>query len=158
MDYDRPKLGFVARITIVLIILTMYGCQTQLKKDSEIEKWSKHAETSRGYTPSKKPSLHNETIAIRKDNDTPAMRMIKKELPKTPVKLKVRNAEIKAVLRAMAASEGINVLVKDNVVGSVTVDFSNTNWDTVFKSILKSYGLVYVWEEDIIRIVKQEDL
>ncbi|KWT75618.1 type IV pilus secretin PilQ [Candidatus Magnetominusculus xianensis] len=153
----------LSKVMILLLVFAVFGCQTEVKRDAEMEKWSKLADSSRGYTPSKKPSYTKETTAtaIVKDKDAPGIGEPSKpmrELPSTPINLKVRKAELRAVLRAIASSEGINLLVKDNVVGTITVDFSNTRWDKVFKSILRSYGLAYIWEDNIIRVMKQEDI
>ncbi|MBF0487197.1 MAG: type IV pilus secretin PilQ [Nitrospirae bacterium] len=164
MDNDKLKLHHVSKAIILLIVFAICGCQTELKPDADMDKWSKLAETSQGYSPSKKPSYGKETTAVVKDNTTTAAGSVakvglpEKELPKTPVNLKVRKAELRAVLRAMATSEGINLIVKENVVGLITVDFSNTRWDKVFKTILKSYGLDYIWDDNIIRIMRQEDV
>ncbi|MCG6551390.1 MAG: type IV pilus secretin PilQ [Candidatus Magnetominusculus sp. LBB02] len=157
-------------IVILFTLAVMCGCQSTIKKDSDLDadmkKWQSLAENSKGYSPTKKPSYKMDTTPIIKDNAASdkvssvigGVSGAGKELPKTKTNLKVRKADIRAVLRAMASSERINLLIKDNVVGVITVDFTNTRWDTVFTTILKSYGLDYIWDDNIIRVVKQEDL
>ncbi|MBA3036940.1 MAG: type IV pilus secretin PilQ, partial [Desulfobacterium sp.] len=62
------------------------------------------------------------------------------------------------ILRAMAKTEGLNILIKNEVKGEITVDFNEVPWDQAFLSILRNQGLDYVWEGDVIRVMTAEDL
>jgi type IV pilus assembly protein PilQ len=70
----------------------------------------------------------------------------------------MRQADLKAVLRAMAKSVNMNLLVKNELKGEISVDFKGVAWDEAFTGLLRTYGLSYVWEGDIIRVMTADDL
>jgi type IV pilus assembly protein PilQ len=51
----------------------------------------------------------------------------------------------------------LNLIINENVQGTVNIDVKDASWDQVFLSILNSQGLSYAWDGDIIRIVTLED-
>ncbi|MCG6533403.1 MAG: type IV pilus secretin PilQ [Syntrophales bacterium LBB04] len=145
----------------VLIMLIASGCagnkQAAPTPLQDMEHWSKLAETSKGYSPS--PTRRELSITdYRKqlEEDKPAVRQ--KPLPTRIVSMKMRNTELKAILRAMAQAANMNVLLKDDVKGVATVEIEGVPWDQVFVSLLKSYGLTYTWEGEILRILTQDDM
>jgi type IV pilus assembly protein PilQ len=79
-------------------------------------------------------------------------------LPTRIISMKMRNTEVKAILRAMAQAAGINILLKDDIKGVTTVDINGVPWNQVFVSLLKSYGLSYAWEGDVIRVLSEADM
>jgi type IV pilus assembly protein PilQ len=81
-----------------------------------------------------------------------------RRLPTNPVDLKMRQADIKAVLRSLARAAGRNILIKNDIKADVTVDFKGVPWDQVFTGLLRTYGLTYTWEGDLIRIMTPDDL
>jgi len=70
----------------------------------------------------------------------------------------MRQADLKAVLRAMAKAVNYNILVKNDLKGEVNVDFRSVPWDQAFTGLLKTHGLTYVWEGSIIRVMTIEDI
>ena len=81
-----------------------------------------------------------------------------RRLPTKPINLTMRQAELKAVLRAMAKSVDYNLLVKNDLKGEVSVDFRSVPWDQAFTGLLKTHGLSYVWEGNVIRVMTIEDI
>ncbi|HEX7533856.1 MAG TPA: type IV pilus secretin PilQ, partial [Syntrophales bacterium] len=76
--------------------------------------------------------------------------------------LKIRQADVKVVLRSLARIVDQNVLIREDIKGEVSIDFKDTPWDQAFISILKNQGLAYEWEGNIIRVMtiadKDQDL
>ena len=70
----------------------------------------------------------------------------------------MRQADLKSVLRAMAKSVGVNLLVKNELKGDISVDFRGVAWDKAFTGLLRTYGLSYIWEDNIIRVMTIEDV
>jgi len=62
------------------------------------------------------------------------------------------------VLRAMAKSVNLNLLVKNELKGEISVDFKGVAWDKAFTGLLRTYGLSYVWEGDIVRVMTVDDV
>ena len=81
-----------------------------------------------------------------------------RELPTQPVTLKMRQADIKAVLRSLALIVDKNVLVKNEIKGVITIDFREVPWNQAFNSLLRTQGLTYAWEGDILRVMTIEDM
>jgi len=141
------------------------GCSggTTLKKEPFFEKWQTMEETSRGHSPTGRPPSSDVRDVIAKigPGETagkPAAAI--RPLPKNEVSLKMRQADVKAVLRSLALAAGLNILVKNEVKGEISVDFRAVPWDQAFTSILRNQGLTYEpkpWDGGIIRVMSLED-
>jgi type IV pilus assembly protein PilQ len=145
---------------IPVIGLALAGCAKDLKqvKDPFFEKWSTMAETSQGYSPSVRqritelPPLEDDEIitdeAARKG----------KPLPTRRVTLRMHNVDINVILRALAQAASVNIMLRSGVKGETSINVENKPWDQTFLGILKTNGLSYTWEGDIIRIMTVEDM
>lgn len=146
----------------LVVLICVVGCSWNLKsskKDPFFEKWSTLAENSQGQSPeaeSKKIEIAESQMKI--SSTAAAMGEISRRLPTKPINLAMRQAELKAVLRAMAKSVDYNVLVKNDLKGEVSVDFRGVPWDQAFTGLLKTHGLTYVWEGSVIRVMTNEDI
>ena len=139
------------------------GCagDKSVKKDPFFEKWDKMAKTNTGQSPAPIPKKMSMLEVEQKgESDSPEGRVVKpaRRLPTGNISLKMRQADVKAVLRSLARIEGQNILVKNEVKGDVTVDFKNVPWDQAFNSILRNHGLNYAWEGDILRVMTSDDI
>jgi len=145
-------------------LMFVWGCAGGVKnekKDAFFEKWTTLAENSQGHSPSAHPKKIDTSALIAKKD--PASPMVgasdkAKKLPTSPIHLTMRQADLKAVLRAMAKSVNKNLLVKNELKGEISVDFKGVAWDEAFTGLLRTYGLSYVWEGDIIRVMTADDL
>lgn len=142
------------------------GCagDKSVKKDPFFEKWENMAETSKGHSPAPR-SREDVRELVKKEETrlkTEKERVSGRTLPNVPISLKIRQADVKAVLRSLARIVNQNVLIKDDIKGEVSIDFKNTPWDQAFNSILKNQSLAYEWEGNIIRVMtiadKDQDL
>ncbi|MDH3684078.1 MAG: type IV pilus secretin PilQ, partial [Acidimicrobiia bacterium] len=75
-----------------------------------------------------------------------------------PLTMTLREADIKDVLRSFAQISGLNVVVQPGVEGSVTVELTDVPWDQALDIILKTNGLNYQLEGNIMRIAPVEVL
>ncbi len=155
IKFDKVVIG-------CLMLMLFIGCSGDLKstkKDPFFEKWNTLADNSQGHSPEAKPRKID--IAALPDKKSQAAAMMgdaTKKLPTRPINLTMRQAELKAVLRAMAKSVNYNLLVKNDLKGEVSVDFRSVPWDQAFTGLLKTHGLSYVWEGNIIRVMTIEDI
>jgi type IV pilus assembly protein PilQ len=150
-------------IVIFFMGVLIMGCagDKSVKKDPFFEKWDKMAKTNTGQSPAPIPKAMSMLEVEQKgESDSPEGRVVKsaRRLPTGNISLKMRQADVKAVLRSLARIEGQNILVKNEVKGDVTVDFKNVPWDQAFNSILRNQGLNYAWEGDIIRVMTSDDI
>lgn len=153
----------IKHIVIILFVLICFiGCsgdRESAKKDPFFEKWNTLAETSKGHSPEDKTKKIDVLTSRDKKRPTSAvMGDLTRKLPTKPINLTMRQADLKAVLRAMAKAVNYNILVKNDLKGEVNVDFRSVPWDQAFTGLLKTYGLSYVWEGSIIRVMTIEDI
>jgi type IV pilus assembly protein PilQ len=161
---NRFYRGRVWRLAPVLIMAAVLsGCATDIstKKDPFFEKWDTMAKTSKGHSPAPGEKDTGLTGDITKGETSLAgdRGMVQtRQLPTGKITLKMRQADVKAVLRSLGRIEGENILIKNEIKGDVTVDFKAVPWDQAFKSILRNQGLDYEWEGDIIRVMTLDDV
>jgi type IV pilus assembly protein PilQ len=123
----------------------------------DMDHWKTVAEQSKGHSPTQSKKI----ISIkeyRKQIKQAEKKAQPKPLPTRKVSLRMRNADVTSILRALALDAGVDILVKDDIKAVTSVDFNARPWDEVFLSLLKSYGLTYAWEGDIIRVLTLEDM
>ncbi|MEN6488243.1 MAG: type IV pilus secretin PilQ [Smithella sp.] len=128
-----------------------------MKKDPFFEKWSTKAENSQGHSPAAQPRKIDMPAlpALRAASESqPAAG----KMPNKKINLTMRQADLKSVLRAMAKSVDINLLMKNEIKADVSVDFRGVEWDQAFTGLLRTYGLSYAWEGNIIRVMTIEDI
>lgn len=150
-----PRGGLLA---VLLTAVLIFGCSSKVvQKDPFLDKWSTMAETQTGSSPT--PRDRN-ILALDIPDDPGQARkdVAEKILPQQRVSLKMRQAEVKTVLRSLARIVDRNVLVKNEIKGEITVDFRDVPWDQAFNSLLNTQGLTYKWEGDVIRVMTFEDL
>jgi len=69
-----------------------------------------------------------------------------------PLSIKVRDVDVRDVLRIIAEEYGLNVVIGKGVEGRISYELENTSLKAGFEAILKSNGLGYVTEDNIIRV------
>jgi type IV pilus assembly protein PilQ len=68
-------------------------------------------------------------------------------------RLEIKNSDIQDVLRLIARTSGFNIVIGDDVTGSVgTLSLENIPWDQAFTLVLQSKKLSYVREGNVIRV------
>jgi type IV pilus assembly protein PilQ len=140
-------------------MLSVAGCaKNQETKPSSFDKWREMAEKSRGYSPSPRtrnfdlPPKKIETIAPADSRPEPL-----RALPDRRITMKMHQASVAVLLRALARSVNLNMMINQNVTGKISINVIDAAWNQVFTGILKSQGLTYEWEGDIIRIITTDD-
>jgi type IV pilus assembly protein PilQ len=147
---------------VLFVLLCFIGCSGDLqstKKDPIFEKWGTLAGTSQGHSPEDTPKKIDMPVSPDpKKSVSSVLGDRSQKLPTKPINLTMRQADLKAVLRAMAKAVNYNILVKNDLKGEVNVDFRSVPWDQAFTGLLKTHGLTYVWEGSIIRVMTIEDI
>jgi len=143
-----------------LVLMFFFGCADEFKsekKDPFFEKWTTLAENSEGHSPKAKEINESAILAKKQASSSPLGETTVRKLPNGPINLTMRQADLKSVLRAMAKAVGLNLLVKNELQGNISVDFKGVPWDKAFTGLLRTYGLSYVWEGNIIRVMTIDD-
>ncbi len=142
--------------SMLLIIVLICGCAENkpvVKKSLFFDKWRARALESKGYSPVsrkakiKLPPIQKKDVTIKDQ----------RPLPHKPVTLKMHQTDVTVLLRALARSANLNIMISDNIKDRVSINVQSTPWNQIFLAILKTNGLSYIWEGDIIRILTVED-
>jgi type IV pilus assembly protein PilQ len=75
-----------------------------------------------------------------------------------PFSLRVRDVDIRDVLTIIAEEYRLNLILSDKVKGKITYDIEHTSLRDGFTAILRSSGLTYVIDGNIIRVDDQAEL
>ena len=79
-------------------------------------------------------------------------------LPTDPINLSLRDASTQATLRLLAQNYRVNMVVTDDVTGTVTLDFFRAPVRDVFQGILDANGLVCVRQGELLRVSTSDRL
>jgi type IV pilus assembly protein PilQ len=159
-----PKQVIRRVLLAILIAAITAGCASDLKiqKDAFFEKWDTMATTAKGHSPGPREGIIDSPVQTPNDKPSISQDGIitpqAKHLPSRKVSLKMRQADVKAVLRSLARIENQNILIKNDIKGDITVDFNDVPWDQAFKTILTNQGLDYETDGDVIRVMSMEDM
>jgi len=141
------------------LIISCSAPATDIKKDPFFEKWGTLADQSKGQSPTARERVI-ETPPMGPDEiaEQQVMATRDRPLPTKRVSLRMHNVDINVILRAMAQAANQNILIKSGVKGQSSIHINNEPWDEAFKGILRTNGLVYTWEGNIIRVMTVEDM
>ncbi len=148
---------------ISFAFLMTLGCMDRKKgvKDLNFEKWKAMSETAKGHTPAPlvpdSPSKA-ELKSVEAEKPPPPFAEVDKALPMIKVGLNMQDVDISVMLKTLAKAANVNMIINHNVKGKATIHVSESRWDEVFSSILRSHNLNYVWDGDILRIISLEDV
>ncbi|HEX2162983.1 MAG TPA: type IV pilus secretin PilQ, partial [Thermoanaerobaculia bacterium] len=70
----------------------------------------------------------------------------------------LRDADLVETLRSFATMSGLNMVIQPGVSGTVTMELHDVPWDQAFEQVLKTQGLSYEVEGNIMRIAPIETL
>ncbi|MBC2713342.1 MAG: type IV pilus secretin PilQ [Desulfosarcina sp.] len=147
-------------LVTIFLLACFYGCAQQQPKPENafFDQWKAKAAESRGFSP---PEQHRiiDMPEAEPHLEKPAAleRDIDKPLPVQPVTLKMHQADLSVLLRALARSMGVSIIINNNVKGKTSVSIEKVPWNQVFEGILKTHGLSYTWEGELLRILTLED-
>jgi type IV pilus assembly protein PilQ len=150
---------------LVLFMTTVWisGCSQNsgLKevKDPFFEQWRVKAEESKGHSAVKPPPANEAPFEITtKETAEKVEPEVRKPLPTRKISLKMNSIDVSVLLRALAKAADQNIILNEKVTGKININIHQAPWDEVFLGILRTTGLNYSWEGDIIRIMTAEDL
>jgi type IV pilus assembly protein PilQ len=152
----------VSVLCIGILTMMFHGCAETPKpvqKADMFSRWQTKPEQSEGHSPPPQArKIEVPETLKRPPKEEPVVSKPERRLPIQKVSLRMHNADIVVVLRALARSVGQNILINDKVKGSVNVDIEAIPWDQAFLGILRLQGLSYAWEGDILRVMAIEDM
>ncbi|HTZ39779.1 MAG TPA: secretin N-terminal domain-containing protein, partial [Syntrophales bacterium] len=156
----RALYRWMCWLFIPVIGLALAGCAKDLKqvKDPFFEKWSTMTETSQGHSPSAQDRIMQLPPLEEDEMVTDEAARKEKPLPTRRVTLRMHNVDINVILRALAQVANVNIMLRSGIKGETSINVESKPWDQTFLGILKTNGLSYTWEGDIIRVMTVEDM
>ena len=161
--FKRLPITYPAILFLLLVAAWMFSCSQKkdLKdvKDPFYEQWRVKAEESKGHSAVEPPPVDEEPFEIAsRETAEEAVPEIERPLPTRKISLKMNSIEVSVLLRALAKAAKQNIILNEKVSGKININIHQAPWDQVFNGILKTHGLSYSWEGEILRIMTAEDL
>jgi len=162
----------------MLLLLSACANPRQSERDIFFDTWKTVAEESRGYSPTMEksdsdvpdggqedtaPLPADAALSAREKGETDTAALYTaaenpKPLPTEKISLKMHEVDVAVLLRTLARAADQNIMISENVQGKANINIKESPWSQVFQGILRTYGLTYAWEGDIIRIIALEDI
>lgn len=166
--FDKKKMnqqrfseaGFLFKPAILAVCVTalLTGCATRDKNpqpDPFMDHWKEQAIERQGFSPAEE-DLMPEPRVLMKQTDK-VLEGSLRPLPTKAVSLKLQNAPISTVLRALAATVDVSILFSGNLSENVSVNVENAKWSDVFEGLLRSHGLDWRWQGKILQVLTAEE-
>lgn len=163
-NYQRLIKIFIVGISCLFLMVAWMGGCSQKKglkdvQDPFYEQWRVKAEESKGTSPVQPPPIDEKPFEIAsQEEEEEAKPEVPKLLPTRKISLKMNDIDVAVLLRALARAADQNIILNQKVSGKVNINIHQAPWDEVFNGILRTHGLSYAWEGDIIRIMTAEDM
>ena len=164
MQKSNPEHRFLFKLThCILLAALVAGCSGSQEESAEnqfFEQWKARVEESKAYSPPAKKHLQ-EPLEIEQRPGIPtadALKPEEKPLPTRKITMKMSDIDVAVLLRALARVANQNIMLNEKVTGKVNINITQAPWDQVFKGLLRTHGLTYAWEGDIIRIMTIGDM
>ncbi len=157
------KILIVGISCLFLMVAWMGGCAQKkgLKdvQDPFYEQWRVKAEEAKGTSPVEPPPIDEKPFEIASaQGEEEAKPVVPQPLPTRKISLKMNDIDVAVLLRALARAADQNIILNEKVSGKVNINIHQAPWDQVFMGILRTNGLSYAWEGEIIRIMTAEDM
>ncbi len=178
IDYQTMRMRLLHSLIVLLAGTLLFACAGKKSGTGNnfFEEWKIKAETSKGHSPSAHrtireiggpaeeppgpvPKDHGEAAAEQQpDEPPPKTSAPPRSFPVEPVSMRMHNAPLSVLLKALARAADQNIMISPKVQGNASLNITKAPWDQVFLGVLKTYGLSYLWEGDIIRIISLQDI
>ena len=154
------------KITVWIVFSFLFfsllpGCagKKSAEKDPFFDKWKAMAEKSQGYSPSQRKRTLD--LPDKEKDADPGQGItveLEKTLPTEKITMKMHDIDVAVLLRTLARAADQNIMINEKVKGRADINIKEAPWDQVFRGILRTHGLNYAWEGEIIRIMTAEDM
>ena len=156
--YRRLPLNLALYLLLAAVAFGCASSQQETASNKFFEEWKARVEESKGYSPSRKAYSREGLDPSAPDQKPEPLVAREKPLPKRKVTMKMSDIDVSVLLRALARVADQNIMLNEKVTGKVNINITDAPWDETFLSLLRTQGLTYTWEGDIIRIMTIQDL
>jgi type IV pilus assembly protein PilQ len=158
MRVKASHIRFVCSLAVLMLAVGCAAHDIKTPQDQFFAEWKTKAVDSKGHSPPPvKRALKLPSSAPEPSGGMGQPGADGTRLSKQVISLTMHGAEVPAVLRALARAVDQNIMINDQVRGRIDVSLKAVPWDQAFLGILRTHGLTYLWEGDIIRVITIED-
>jgi type IV pilus assembly protein PilQ len=75
-----------------------------------------------------------------------------------PISIEVRDTPVRDVITLISDQSGANIIMSDDITGSITIKLRQVPWDQALSIIMKTRGLGYVRQDSVLRIAPLRQL
>ncbi len=168
-DYFR---NISSWILFLLAVVLFAGCADKngsketMESTTFLDKWQELAQESQPHSPPA-ARLDDGTYTITEKGDDEGKtkqadryKVVEhiRPLPDQKITLNITDTEIVVIIRALARAIGQNIMINGEIKGKTNIYVNDVPWKDAFLSFIRTHGLGYSWEGDIIRIKTPEDM
>lgn len=141
-------------------VLVLSGCATRdkdgiRKDDAFMQHWQNQSVDRQGFSPALEDLAPEPRVLMKQQSAN--LHGTPRALPDQPITLKLQNATVESVLRAMASAANVSLMMSSGVSDKISLNVKNARWSDVFQSILRSNGLDYRWQGKILQVMTAAD-
>lgn len=141
-------------------VLVLSGCATRDKDgigkdDAFMQHWQNQSVDRQGFSPALEDLAPEPRVLMKQQSVN--LHGTPRALPDQPITLKLQNAAVESVLRAMASAANVSLMMSSGVSDKISLNVKNARWSDVFQSILRSNGLDYRWQGKILQVMTAAD-
>ncbi len=113
-------------LSVIFLLSLFYGCahkQDDGEADQFFKQWKTTAEKSKGYSPQSKKrtiQLPPRTLTVAEAEKQKTDK--EKPLPTKKITMRMYETDVTVLLRALTRAVGLNLIVNENVKGTVNID------------------------------------
>lgn len=97
-------------------------------------------------------TVPKEDVKEVEEEPEPTVPTYPKKVIKGGISMRLERADLVTALRSIAKYSGMNMIIGDDVKGTISVELKNVHWEKALDLILKTKGYTYIIEIDIIRV------
>ncbi len=148
----------------LVLLLALSGCAQKSSppipsSEEQMEAWKAMEKQAQGHSPRGSIQTGDTSTVIHKPEPFDKLRQdAQRPLPGMRISLRMHNADVVAVIQALARAANLSIVVSPGVNGTLNVNIVERPWSEVFKGVLAANKLVHTFDGDTIRVLAKEDL
>lgn len=151
-------------LAVLLLLFALAGCAQKGKQpmpsaEEQMEAWKAMEKQAQGHSPRGSIQAAETSTVIHKPEPFDKLRQdAQRALPGMRISLRMHNADVVAVIQALARAANLSIVVSPGVSGTLNVNIVERPWGEVFKGVLAANKLVHTFDGDTIRVLAKDDL
>ena len=155
--------NIVCRLIAFSFLLNLFSNNTFAesvvkKRTAELNKLIVNGNENNSSVSNAKAAVNNEDKLLDVDIGIQAKQPAYSIEEQEKISLNFVNGDLQNMLRTIARSANVNLIIGSDVKGTLTIELNDVPWEQAFKYVLNSCGYSYVREGNIIRVMSAEDI